>query len=245
MSKHDQPLPDEIREEVPKESKDNFKPYKGWTSSTSVEEMSATERKAFRMLPKGEQLAYQAKIDAENAAATAYMQAEIDARRLTHAFVESDVSRTLRELSENIAADERLEMRLAAERLALGEQREFLIRTLNELSVILKDVAREEDLDSIPGWGIAAFELLPYVSMASAFFGKEIATRRDPGTGEVTGLRLKDLTSAERAIHATIGEMAFSKKITMTIMKVVKKVLARSFKSSVGHVAGTVKKALT
>ena len=254
MPNADQPPPDEITEEVPKaelarpseKPREEMGPYRKWNGGTlRVEDMTKEQRRAFRKLPKAEQLAYQATIDAENAAATAFMEKELQEHRATHRWVQSERSRLIAQIERETAADERWEQRLRAERKAMEEQQQFLTNALRELSTVMKDVAREEDIDTLPGWALAAFELLPYVSMAYAFFGKELATKRDPKTGEVTGFQLKDLTAAERAVHATIGEMAFSKKITMMIVKMTKKVLARAMRSSVNYVARTAKDALT
>lgn len=248
MPKVDQPPPDEIMEEVPKAGESSGAIENNpasWSREPSVEDMSRDQRAAFFKMPKAEQSAYLARIDDANAKATAYMAAQLAEHRRTHVFIESAESRADNEIRDAIAADERWEMRLAAERKAMEEQKEFLTRAVRELSAIIKEVAREEDLDSVPGWMIAAFELLPYVSAAYALFGVEIATRRDPNTDEVVGTRFKELTAAERAIHVTIGEMAVSKKLSMSAMKIVKKVMARALRSSTRYVAGAAKKAIT
>lgn len=239
--------PDEITEEVlnPKEarrpsgaSSDPAKNDGKWAWQPVVKEMSLKEKKAFYALPKVDQAAYLARIDEANAKAEAYLRDQTG----RYAFVESDESQALSKIRRDVQKNEEvmrwLERRRSAEARAEGEREDFLVR-------ILKEVAREEDLDSLPGWALAAFEVLPFVSAAYAFFGVELRTEIDPATGEVTGIQAVDLTKAERAIHAIVGELTFSKKITMTVTKILKKIMARAVRESLSYVASRVKTALT
>lgn len=228
---------DEITEEVPKSAEVSSDPEKhdgAWSREPSFDDMSRAQKLAFYGLSKAEQSAYFARIDDANAKAEKYLRDQAG----RYAFVESAESRADNRVRNEIARIEQFELRRGAEAGAEGERQDFLVR-------ILKEVAREEDLDSLPGWALAAFEVLPFVSAAYSFFGVELRTEIDPATGEVTGIQAVDLTKAERAIHAIVGELTFSKKITMTVTKILKKIMARAVRESLSYVASRVKTALT
>jgi len=232
---------DEITEEVlnptefpwiPAASPDPEKNDGKWAWQPVVKDMSQKEKRAFFALPKAEQTAYLARVDEANARAEEYLRNQAG----RYAFLESGESRADSKIRNEIARIELFELRRSAECQAVGERKDFLTR-------ILKEVAREEDLDSIPGWALAAFEVLPLVSATYAFLGTELRTKIDPVTGEVTGIQAVDLTKAERAIHAMLGELTFSKKITMSMMKILKKVTSRVVRESFSYAADRVKSA--
>ena len=121
------------------------------------------------------------------------------------------------------------------------ERKAFVEHLLKDLL----DVAREEDLDSIPGWVLAAVELAPSYSSLCALFGYELRTRRDPTTGTVVGIRMAKMGVGRRAWYATLGELATSAKLSLVLAKLTKKFVARALKSSSEYVRVILTEKLT
>ena len=230
MPNHDQIPPDEITEEVPKPA-EGKRITKWELSKPPNEHMTAAEKAAFDALVVEE-----------------IAEAERDLREAKGRLIEiSEEDRKDIGFMNRVREEERRyqEALVAVEHEAAGERKDYLVRLFDEAKRIVKDVAREDDLDTMPGWALAALECIPYVSATYAFFGKELRTKRDPMTDRVVGVRLEDMTAARRAVYLTVGELTPSAKMAIAITKIFKKSMSRALKDSASYALARTREALT
>ncbi len=135
---------------------------------------------------------------------------------------------------------------LLSQEQAFAKEREgFLIRIAKESIDIIKKAAREDDLDTIPGWTLFAIECIPYVSAIYAAIGRELRTKRDPNTGEVTGVKFEKMSAGRRAVYLTIGELGVSGKLAIAVTKILKRSVGRAVESASDYAMQRVKDTLS
>ncbi len=124
------------------------------------------------------------------------------------------------------------EQLLNQEQVFAKEREGFLIRIAKESIDIIKKAAREDDLDTIPGWTLFAIECIPYVSAIYAAIGRELRTKRDPKTDDVIGVKFEKMSAGRRAVYLTIGELGVSGKLAIAVTKILKRSVGRAVESA-------------